>query len=203
MRDALERSFRFVTEHNLIVLLVMLLVTAGVAAGVGQLQTQSQTDASDTVGDTEVAQKLDYIRSSYGAHETNESTGSVPASVYVRDRDGNALSKAALIDTLEYQQTVAENASVCAGLGDRTPLSVASLVGARAAGSQDAALSERIAALEAATEPEVQRLVETTLSEGSSALALVPSSDFTLRPGDDIAIQIEDIGTLENGVTTV
>jgi 2-dehydro-3-deoxy-D-arabinonate dehydratase len=33
--------------------------------------------------------------------------------------------------------------------------------------------------------------------------ALVPSSDFTLRPGDDIAIQIEDIGTLENGVTTV
>jgi 2-dehydro-3-deoxy-D-arabinonate dehydratase len=33
--------------------------------------------------------------------------------------------------------------------------------------------------------------------------ALVPDSDFTLRPGDDVEIQIEDIGTLHNGVRTV
>jgi 2-dehydro-3-deoxy-D-arabinonate dehydratase len=33
--------------------------------------------------------------------------------------------------------------------------------------------------------------------------ALVPDSDFTLRPGDEIEIELEDIGTLRNGVVTV
>jgi 2-dehydro-3-deoxy-D-arabinonate dehydratase len=33
--------------------------------------------------------------------------------------------------------------------------------------------------------------------------ALVPSSEFTLRPGDAIEATIEDIGTLHNGVVTV
>jgi predicted RND superfamily exporter protein len=176
MRDALEKTFGFVTEHNLLVLVLMLLVTAGVAAGVGQLQTESQANASGTVGDTEVAQKLDYIRSGYGTNETNGSTGTVPASVYVRDEDGNALSKAALIDTLQYQRNVSENASVAAGLGDRQVFSVAGLVGTRAAGSQDATIDEQVAALQSASDAEVERLVESTLREGSRALALVPSS---------------------------
>jgi 2-dehydro-3-deoxy-D-arabinonate dehydratase len=33
--------------------------------------------------------------------------------------------------------------------------------------------------------------------------ALVPDSDFTLRPGDEIDIHIDEIGTLTNGVRTV
>ena len=33
--------------------------------------------------------------------------------------------------------------------------------------------------------------------------ALVPESDFTLRPGDEIEIHVEVIGTLYNGVRTV
>jgi 2-dehydro-3-deoxy-D-arabinonate dehydratase len=33
--------------------------------------------------------------------------------------------------------------------------------------------------------------------------ALVPDSDFTLRPGDEVEIHIEEIGTLFNGVRTV
>jgi 2-dehydro-3-deoxy-D-arabinonate dehydratase len=33
--------------------------------------------------------------------------------------------------------------------------------------------------------------------------ALVPDSDFTLRPGDEVEIHIEEIGTLYNGVRTV
>jgi predicted RND superfamily exporter protein len=176
MRDALKKVFGFVIEHNLLVLVLMLLVTAGIAAGVGQLQTQSQTDASNTAADTEVAQKLEYIQSSYDANESNGSTGPVPTSVYVRDQDGNVLSKASLVDTLEYQRTATENASVATGLGDRQPLSVANLVATRAAGSQDATLPEQITALEAASESEVEHLVKTTLSEDSSALSLVPTS---------------------------
>ena len=176
MRDALEKTFGFVTEHNLLVLVLMLLVTAGVAAGTGQLQTESQANASGTVGDTEVAQKLDYIRSGYGTNETNGSTGTVPASVYVRDEGGNALSKAALVDTLQYQRNVTKNASVAASLGDRQVFSVANLVAMRAAGSQDATIDEQVAALQSASDSEVQRLVESTLQEGSTALALVPSS---------------------------
>ncbi|MFC7195930.1 hypothetical protein ACFQL4_16980 [Halosimplex aquaticum] len=86
MRDALERPLRFVTEHNVVVLLVMLLATAGVVAGVGQLQTQSEANASSAVGDTEVAQKLDYIRANYGGHdnESDNATAVSPAPVYVR-----------------------------------------------------------------------------------------------------------------------
>ncbi|MFC7142051.1 RND family transporter [Halosimplex aquaticum] len=176
MRDALERPLRFVTEHNVVVLLVMLLATAGVVAGVGQLQTQSEANASSAVGDTEVAQKLDYIRANYGGHdnESDNATAVSPAPVYVRSDGGNALSKAALLESLRFQQAVLENESVAASLGGREPVGVANLVAERAAGDREATLDEQIAALESASEREVQSLVAETLGEGSQAAALLP-----------------------------
>ncbi|WP_436923507.1 efflux RND transporter permease subunit [Halosimplex amylolyticum] len=176
MRDTLERPLRFVTEHNVVVLLVMLLATAGVVAGIGQLQTQSETNASSAVGDTEVAQKLDYIQTNYGGHD-NESenvTAVSPAPVYVRSDGGNVLSKAALLDSLRFQRAALENESVAASLGDREPVGVANLIAMRAAGNPDATLDEQIAALESADESEVESLVAESLTEGSQAEALLP-----------------------------
>lgn len=171
-----DRPFRFVTQHNLIVLLLMLVVTGGVVAGIGQLQTQSQMNGSSAVGDTEVAQTLDYIEANYGTNDSESNATSVrPASVYVRSSDGNALSKAALVDSLEFQQRALDNESVAASLGDREPFGVATLVARRAAGDRSASLDEQIAALESASASEVESLVAETLTEGSAAAALLPS----------------------------
>ncbi|MEF8853332.1 MAG: MMPL family transporter [Haloarculaceae archaeon] len=177
MRDALEQTFGFVTEHNLLVLILMLVVTAGVAFGTTQLQTQSEAGANVSL-ESDVGQKYEYMQENYGANETERTTQ--PASVYVRDEGGNALSKSALVASLRYQQSVTKNASVAASLGDRGVLGVANIVAKRAAGSQDATLDEQVAALEATSESEVERLVRSTLSAGSEALVLLPS---TYEPG--------------------
>ncbi|MFB6150871.1 MAG: RND family transporter [Haloarculaceae archaeon] len=175
MRDALSRVLRVVTDHNLLVILLMLLLSAGVVAGIPQLQMESQANSSGAIGDTTVAQKADYIDAHYGNDSGGNATGTVPAAVYVRDPDGNVLSKDSLLGSLRYQRAVRENDTVAAALADGGGVTgVANLVAGRLAGS-DATLDEQIAALEAASETEVRQAVTATLSAGSPALELVPS----------------------------
>jgi predicted RND superfamily exporter protein len=173
MSDPLGKTFEFVTEHNLLVLVVMLLVTAGVAAGTTQLQLGE--GGAPTAGDGELAQKMEYVQTSFG--DGTESNGSAvePAVVYVRS-DGNALSKATLLDSLRFQQAVRDDESVAATLGDRNVLGVANLVATRAAGTPDPTLDRQIAALESASRSETRRLVRQTLTENSPALRLLPES---------------------------
>ncbi|NEU57791.1 MMPL family transporter [Halorussus sp. MSC15.2] len=151
----------------------MLLLTAGVGAGVTQLQLSSETGGSDAVGDTTVAQKYDYIQKHYaGGNESN----ATPAAVYVRDDDGNVLSKASLLDSLRYQRTVLKNETVAGALPeDGGVLGVSNLVAKRAAGDPDASLDEQISALESASESDVRTHLQQTLSEGSAALRLLPN----------------------------
>jgi predicted RND superfamily exporter protein len=175
MNDPLRKVFGFVTEHNLMVLVLLLLVSGGVVAGTTQLRMQSETNAADAAGDTEVAQQMEYIEEAYGVENGSSESDTRPAAVYVR-ADDNALSKAALLDSLRFQQSVRENESVAAGLGDRRVAGVANLVATRAAGDRDASLEEQIATLEGTSESEVRRLVERTLAEGSPALNLLPES---------------------------
>ncbi|WP_123538730.1 efflux RND transporter permease subunit [Halosimplex salinum] len=174
MNDPLAGVFRFVTDHNLIVILLLVLASAGVAAGTTQLQLESEANGSSAVGDTEVAQKMEYIQQSYGNHSDGNGTATEPVAVYVRD-EGDALSKETLLASLRYQQTVRDNESVATSLGDRDVVGVANLVGKRAAGSQDATLEEQITALESASDSEVEQLVAATLSAESPALSLLPS----------------------------
>ncbi|WP_135852024.1 efflux RND transporter permease subunit [Halorussus salinus] len=172
MKDLFEKSARFVTDHNRIVVLVMLLLTAGVGSGVTQLQMGSTAGGGDAVGDTTVAQKQSYIQSHYA--EQNDSGGR-PAAVYVRDPDGNVLSKQSLLDSLRYQRAVRENESVAAALPDRGGVvGVSTLVGTQLAGSREASLNDQISALESASESEVEATVTRTLSEGSALLDLLP-----------------------------
>jgi len=196
MRDALERTFGFVTEHNLLVLILMLVVTAGVAYGTTQLQTQSQAGGNVSL-ESDVGQQYEYMQANYGSNHSERTTQ--PASVYLRDEDGNALSKSALLASLRYQQDVMDNESVAASLGDRGVLGVANLVGTRAAGSQDATVDEQIAALESASESEVEQLVTSTLSEGSEALVLLPSS---YEPGTATAESTRMVFQFESGEET-
>ena len=173
MKDHLRRTFDLVTEHHLLVLVLLLVMTAGVAGGTTQLRLGE--GAAPTADDTEVAQKMEYVEESYGNQTAPSGSEIKPAAVYVH-ANGNALSKAALIDSLQFQRSVSENESVTTALGGRTVFGVANLVATRAADTPDPTLSQQIAALERTREPEIRHLVRETLTRESPALRLLPSS---------------------------
>lgn len=175
MSSVLQRTFSFMMEHNLLVLLLALVLTAGVGAGVTQLQLQSESDPATNAGDTELAQLMEYIQENYEGQSDSDSGPVQPAAVYVR-AEGNALSKEVLLDSLRFQRTVLQRDSVDNAVGDREVLGVANLVAMRAAGDTDPPLEEQILALEEASSTEVKEYVRDVLSQGSSALRLVPES---------------------------
>lgn len=171
----LDRVIRSVTDHNRIVLLVMLVVCAGLIGGITQLDTggNSSTD-SDALGDTTVAQKADYIEQHYGDAGSSNVTYS---NVYVRATDGNVLTKESLLASLAYQREVRANESVTGALtGDSAVTGVENVVATRLAGDRNASLDEQVAALEAASESDVRAVVESTFTEDSPALRLLPNS---------------------------
>ncbi|MFB6270772.1 MAG: MMPL family transporter, partial [Halobacterium sp.] len=161
-----------------LVVVLGLLVSGAVVAGIGHLQMESQASDGDSMGDTEIAQKQQYVQQNYG--NDTESSSEVHV-VYLRDGDGNVLSKAALLESLRYQRTVLDSSAVADVTVATSPVfGVANVVAKRAAGDPSASLDEQIAALEAASESEVEAVVSRTLTEGSPALALLPQ-DF--EPG--------------------
>ncbi|MDS0476463.1 MMPL family transporter [Natrinema sp. 1APR25-10V2] len=175
VRDVLDRCIDAVTSHNRIVIVVLLLMTAGMVVGMGNLDTSSQAGGGD-VGETTAERKAAYIDEHYGDGSDRRENVSV-AAVYVRAEDGNVLSKAALLESLEYQRAVLENESVSAALADERGITgVANVIATRAAGDRNATLEEQIAALESTDDDEVEALVAETLTEESGALSLLPRS---------------------------
>ncbi|WP_232701999.1 efflux RND transporter permease subunit [Halobacterium wangiae] len=173
MRRALGRVVDFVTEHNVLVVVLALVVSAGVVAGISHLQTESEA-AGDTTGDTEVAQKQQYIQTHYGDQAVDD--GPTTRVVYVRDEDGNVLSKAALLEALRFQRDALADDAVASVTADERPtVGVANYVATAAAGDRSASLDEQIAALEATDREELRALVERTLTADSPALQLLPN----------------------------
>jgi predicted RND superfamily exporter protein len=168
----LDRFTNFVTTHNRLVVVAMLVLTAGMLVGMSSMETSQAGGTSAMFPETGVSEKADYIGQQYSQDDGPQAA----SMVYVREQGGNALSKDNLVAALEYQQTVRQNDSVADTLAADGIRSVPNLVGSRAAGSPNATLAEQITALEAASEREVATLVETTLTENSSALALLPES---------------------------
>lgn len=173
MTEKLDALFEFVTQHNVIVVVLLLILTAGVGAGIPQINLQSTGGSGDIGAETETVQQANYLQDAY-INETRETSNTTTAVVYFKPDDGNALSKESLIASLEYQQRVTANASVAA-TSERGPFGVANLIGARAAGSPDATLSEQLRALRAASPSEVRQLVRETLTADSQALSLLPT----------------------------
>jgi len=173
MTGGLRRVFDVVTEHNVLVLVLLLLLTAGVLAGTTGLRLGEES--TPTAGDSEAARTMEYVQNSFGSRNDSAGAAVQPTAVYVRSQ-GNALSKAALLDTLGYQQTVGDNDSVAAALGDRRVVGVANIVATRVSPTPDPTLAAKIAALEGASESRVERVVRQTFTEGSPALRLLPAS---------------------------
>ncbi|WP_256297222.1 efflux RND transporter permease subunit [Haloarchaeobius salinus] len=190
----LDRVVRTVTDHNRIVLLVMLLACAGVIGGITQLEGggAASTD-SDAFGDTTVAEKADYIETYYGG--LDRSSNVTHASVYVRETDGNVLTKESLLASLEYQRSIRANDSVADALaGEQPVVGVSNVVAMRAAGDRDASLDAQLAALEAASSEDVRAIVSSSFTEGAPALRLLPQ-DY--EPGSTTAESRRMVFTME------
>ena len=179
IRQFLRRVAAVSTEHNVLVVVLGLVISGAVVAGVGQLQMENSAGDSDAVGDTEIAQKQQYIQEQY-ANDTQASLDR--RAVYLRDDDGNVLSKQALLESLRYQQSVLDADAVDeVAASDRPAFGVANLVALRAAGDPSASLEDQIAALDAASESDVESLVAETLTADSPALKLLPRN---YEPGE-------------------
>jgi len=173
LRAALKRSIDFVTEHNRITLLVMIVFTGVVLAGIPQLDTTSQVGASaDSFQDVDRVQKAQYIEEQYGEDETDDRTFAI---VYVRDDDGDVLSKSALLSELRYQQAVRDDDSFQAVLHGDGIVGFSNLIATRASGKSSPDLETQIQALEGASESEVERLVEEVLANDPRALRFLPA----------------------------
>ncbi|MXV63937.1 MMPL family transporter [Natronorubrum sp. JWXQ-INN-674] len=174
IRNTIDRCVETVTAHHHIVVVVMLLVTAGMIVGITNAEIGDEEGIGGSI-ETPVEQREQYIQEQYGQQQADdESLARAPAYVYAED--GNALSKDALLTTLEYQEAITDDERVDESLADEGVLSVAGLVGERAAEDPDATLDEQRAALEELDDDEVAALVEETISEDQRAGLLVPDS---------------------------
>ena len=196
IRNALETTIRFVTDHNRVVLLVMLVLTAGMVAGIANLDMQSQAEEDgDALGETTPAQKADYIDDRYDGFFDDEDENVTYAEVYVRD-DHNALSQEALLESLHYQQAVTDDEALAGALEDRGILGIANVVAVGLAEDPDADLETQIDALEGASDEEVVAVLETAVSNEPEALQLLPSN---YEPGSATAESHRMLVHLEDG----
>jgi predicted RND superfamily exporter protein len=155
----------------------MVLLTAGVLAGIPQIDTASQAGGeASQFEDVETVQKSQYIQTHYG-NESRERTNRSLELVYVRDDDGNVLSKSSLLEGLRYQQAVRDNESVAAAMHDEGMVGIANLVATRAAGSPDATLAEQLSALESTSDAQFEELLSQTVSSPRAAQFLPTDHD--------------------------
>ena len=141
-------------------------------------------------------QKSQYIEENYG-NATNGQSNRTFATVHVRDDGGNVLSKSSLLTELRYQAEVRENGSLNASLHEGNVWGVSNLVAMRAAEAPNAGLDAQIAALEDASESEVEGLVAETLANDPRAFRYLPADHDPERPTatDKRLLVPLDIGT--------
>lgn len=179
----LDRAIDVVTTHNLLTIAVVLVLTGVIAVGMGGLEVGSQAgeDESD-FEDIEEVRAGEYIAEHFEAERDDEEYAT--SFVYVRDEGGNVLSQDALVDALEYQETVLDEEDVTDHVADDAVHGVPNVVARTLADDPDASLDDQRAALEEADEDEVAAAVESTLADGQPELALLPAS---FEPGTDSA----------------
>ncbi|MCU4717473.1 efflux RND transporter permease subunit [Halapricum hydrolyticum] len=151
----------------------MILLSAVVLAGIPMLDTESQAGAdASAFEDIDRVQKANYVTEHYDTSQ--EDSNRTLATVYVRQEDGDVLSKTSLLETLRYQRDVLNNDSVAAVLHDDGIADVANMVAVGLADDPAASLDEQIATLEDASPAAVETQIESTLSNQPQALRLLP-----------------------------
>jgi len=203
IRSALDRCIGAVTKHNRITLLVMLVLTVGVLAGIPQLDTASQAGAaSEEFEDIDRVEKSQYVENQYGNATDANANGSIQA-VYVREEDGNVLSKASLLDGLRYQKQVVANGTVREKLHEDGMRGIENLVAMRAAGTEDASLDEQIKAVENASAAQVESLVGAVVDSQRAQQFLPADHDGTGTATDRRILVAIDTGSSVDAQSTV
>jgi predicted RND superfamily exporter protein len=125
--SAIDRVATAVSEYSWAVIALMVVTTAVMGAGVGGLEQSSGTRGIQ--GESDAAAAYSDIRNDFSTRPANVTV----TMIAVQNESGNALSKASLVHTLEYQQALRDNATVNATLvDDDGTVSVANVI-ARAA----------------------------------------------------------------------
>ncbi|AGN02743.1 rnd superfamily exporter [Salinarchaeum sp. Harcht-Bsk1] len=178
-RDLADRYADVLVDNSRIVIVVLLLLTAIVGAGavvgsseegtIGEFQTESPE-----------REALDEIEDTYGTDDTTV------AQIVVRDREGNVLTKASLLEGLYLQQAIRSDESIASTLVEENAIGGLENVVATAAYYEDnpataapggndtnassggappagPTLQEQIAALEGRSSAEVEALLERVL----------------------------------------
>lgn len=188
-----DRYADALVEHSKLVVLLLLVATALVAAGAVLDDTEDgQIGQFET--DAEERQALDEIEATYGTD------GGAVTQIVVRNEDGDVLTRESLLDGLELQQAIREDADIDTTLREDEPIGGVENVVATAAYFQQQAeqgeqpsgeptLDEQIAALEALDEEELEGLLADVLdpdanTPGPDAAAFLPSS---YEPGETTA----------------
>ena len=195
--NPLERFSELVTGHSRLVIVAMLVLTVVVASGASAIPAAPPQDASEFIDDSEELAAIEYVQDVYSSDE-----GVSTIQLFARDHEsGSALSKAALLDGLYFQQALYADATVTAPLvTDRTPIvGVENVVATAAMGRTEptlhaqvagVTLDEQIAQLAGMTDAEVASVVASVLTGAPDA----PAAGATLRllpvdfePGDATA----------------
>jgi predicted RND superfamily exporter protein len=94
----------FVTGHSKAAIAVMLVLTVLLGAGAPMVEQSSSLDQFQS--DSEAAQKLDYIEQQFQTSGENTTTAQIIV------RGDNALSKSALVNTLQYERALRQNETI-------------------------------------------------------------------------------------------
>ncbi len=157
-----DRIARAVTEYSRYAIVLMLVLTVLVGAGAPQVESSSSLDQFQT--ESEESKKLDFIQENFSTDDENTTT----AQIIVRGE--NVLSRQSLLDTLRFQRTLTENATVNDSLVENDSLGSVATGVARTAIAQEkaTALQQRAANLRA--EREALQANQTALQARSAAL---------------------------------
>jgi predicted RND superfamily exporter protein len=168
LMNIVARFVEIVTTRSKLTIAVMLVLTVVMIIGAGGPADPAEFD----LGEESVEQeKLDYIETNYGVGEEEVTA----VQVYVRNPDGNVLSRESLLATLRVQQDVLDDDVVADVANPETPVfDISNRAGARLADGQNPDLAAQIAALEAADEQTVSQTVTQVLAEEPEAQQLLP-----------------------------
>ncbi|NIB99237.1 MMPL family transporter [Halobacterium sp. R2-5] len=145
---------------------VVALLLASAVMGVSASGVDGDLTISSFGGDSEAAQKLDYVRENFETGDRNTT------SMQVVVRGDDVLSKASLLETLRFQRALRENDTVAATLRERQPtVGVGTLVATAAVHAAhdgdgpppQPSLDEQIAQLESMSAAEVEATVAAVL----------------------------------------
>ncbi len=174
LADALERLVDVVTRRSKLTIAVMLVLTVGMALGAGGL---AEPASSELGQDSLEQEKLEYIEANYGVGQEEVS----PVQVYVRDTEGNVLSRESLLASLRFQRDVLADQAVADVAREPAPvLGVSNRVAAALADGQNPDLATQIEALEDADDATVEETVRQVLAGDAQTLELLPR---TFEPG--------------------